>query len=136
VTIKPWPGEWVDRAACVGRWDLFFPPVGGSPREAKLICRGCPVKDDCKEYAQDERFGVWAGKFREYSTRTRPSRANPVPIDPLVCPGVCGGTVFIPRNRDQKYHDQVCGDKSRYAARKAARHAQWIAAAESVAVAA
>lgn len=56
--------SWQDRGLC-GQIDpeLWFPEKGGSVREAKRICRGCPVKDECLEYAleNDERFGIWGG---------------------------------------------------------------------------
>ena len=43
--------------------EAFFPEKGGSTREAKRICLGCEVKDECLEYAlaNDERFGIWGG---------------------------------------------------------------------------
>ena len=55
---------WADKAKClVAEPDTFFPEKGGSTREAKRICSGCPVKDECLEYAleNDERFGIWGG---------------------------------------------------------------------------
>ncbi len=43
--------------------EAFFPEKGGSTREAKRICAGCPVRAECLEYAleHDERFGIWGG---------------------------------------------------------------------------
>ncbi len=43
--------------------EAFFPEKGGSTREAKSVCKGCPVKQECLEYAldHDERFGIWGG---------------------------------------------------------------------------
>ncbi len=43
--------------------EAFFPEKGGSTREAKRICLGCEVRDECLEYAlaNDERFGIWGG---------------------------------------------------------------------------
>jgi WhiB family redox-sensing transcriptional regulator len=43
--------------------ELFFPEKGGSTRDAKATCRGCPIRAECLEYAldNDERFGVWGG---------------------------------------------------------------------------
>ena len=55
---------WADKAKClVAEPDTFFPEKGGSTREAKRICSGCPVKAECLEYAleNDERFGIWGG---------------------------------------------------------------------------
>jgi len=43
--------------------EAFFPEKGGSPREAKRVCRSCEVRAECLEYAlePDERFGIWGG---------------------------------------------------------------------------
>lgn len=43
--------------------DLWFPEKGGSTREAKRVCTGCPVQPDCLAYALEnaERFGIWGG---------------------------------------------------------------------------
>lgn len=55
-----------DQAACAGADpDLFFPERGESLREAREVCRSCPVREDCLDYAIDhvEKSGVcWAGK--------------------------------------------------------------------------
>lgn len=56
--------DWRSRGVCaqVGG-DTWFPERGGSTTEAKKVCQGCPVKDECLEWAisNDERFGVWGG---------------------------------------------------------------------------
>jgi WhiB family transcriptional regulator, redox-sensing transcriptional regulator len=57
-------GSWFDRGPCRQvDPELFFPDKGGSTRDAKRICRSCPVRSECLEYAleNDERFGVWGG---------------------------------------------------------------------------
>ncbi|MBU6144686.1 MAG: WhiB family transcriptional regulator [Acidobacteria bacterium] len=43
--------------------EAFFPEKGGSTRDAKRICAGCDVQQQCLEYAlkNDERFGIWGG---------------------------------------------------------------------------
>ncbi len=56
--------QWQDRALCSQTDpEAFFPEKGGSTREAKRICLGCEVRDECLEYAlaNDERFGIWGG---------------------------------------------------------------------------
>ena len=56
--------QWQDRALCAQTDpEAFFPEKGGSTREAKRICVGCEVRDECLEYAleHDERFGIWGG---------------------------------------------------------------------------
>lgn len=61
---------WQERGLC-RQTDpgLFFPLLGEGVREAKEICRGCEVKDDCLQDAleRDEKYGVWGG----YSTSER-----------------------------------------------------------------
>lgn len=55
---------WQERALCAQTDpEAFFPEKGGSTREAKRICIGCEVKQECLEYAlsNDERFGIWGG---------------------------------------------------------------------------
>lgn len=54
----------MDFALCRETWsEAFFPEKGGSTREAKRICQGCEVRDECLEYAVAHtiRFGVWGG---------------------------------------------------------------------------
>jgi hypothetical protein len=43
--------------------ELWYPEKGGSVREAKRICGGCPIKVECLAWALDhaETFGVWGG---------------------------------------------------------------------------
>lgn len=55
---------WQDEAICAQTDpEAFFPEKGGSTREAKKICLGCPVRQECLDYAlaHDERFGIWGG---------------------------------------------------------------------------
>lgn len=55
---------WMDSALCreVGYLDLFFPEPGGSSQPAKRICRQCPVKAECLQYAMDNPMtGVYGG---------------------------------------------------------------------------
>ena len=66
-------GDWRDRANCIGRTELFFPPRAERPqarvrREAKaqLLCNECPVMLDCREHARENReYGYWAGESEE-----------------------------------------------------------------------
>ena len=47
----------------------------GRTREAKRICTGCPVRDECLEYAlaNDERFGIWGGLSERERRRLKKS---------------------------------------------------------------
>jgi WhiB family redox-sensing transcriptional regulator len=69
---------WQARSNCMGvDPDLFFPERGASTREAKEVCRGCVVRDDCLEYALDngEKFGIWGGMSERERRRLRRARA-------------------------------------------------------------
>ena len=69
---------WQARANCMGvDPDLFFPERGASTREAKEVCRGCVVKEECLEYALDngEKFGIWGGMSERERRRLRRARA-------------------------------------------------------------
>lgn len=70
--------SWQDLANCLGvDPDLFFPERGASTREAKEVCRGCIVRDDCLEYAlaNGEKFGIWGGMSERERRRIRRQRA-------------------------------------------------------------
>lgn len=57
--------SWHDDGLCAqADPEAFFPEKGGSTRQAKSVCRRCPVIDTCLQYALDngERFGIWGGK--------------------------------------------------------------------------
>ncbi len=56
--------SWVDRANCRGiDSQLFYPDRGEPTRQAKEVCRGCEVRDDCLDYAltSGQKFGIWGG---------------------------------------------------------------------------
>lgn len=71
------PSMWQDLAACAGMdTDLFFPRenIGGPQqgrgvagereriRQAMMVCRQCPVRQDCLEYAINlDCVGIWGG---------------------------------------------------------------------------
>ena len=70
---------WQDQANCLGvDPDLFFPERGASTREAKEVCRGCVVRNDCLEYALDngEKFGICGGLSERERRRLRRQRAQ------------------------------------------------------------
>ncbi len=51
--------------------------VGARQREARQLCRGCPVRTECLAHALDQRieFGVWGGmteRERRALLRNRP----------------------------------------------------------------
>ena len=58
----------MDQAACKGHDpELWFPPKGQThiALEAQIICFGCPVRKECKDYkeATASAYGMWAGEF-------------------------------------------------------------------------
>ena len=70
--------SWQRRANCMGvDPDLFFPERGASTREAKEVCRGCVVREECLEYAlaNGEKFGIWGGLSERERRRIRRARA-------------------------------------------------------------
>jgi len=70
---------WMDDGACqeVGG-EFWFPEKGEKAREAKAICAGCGVVDECLDYAIDNQVqsGVWGGlTTRERRAVYRPAHA-------------------------------------------------------------
>ena len=69
---------WQLYANCLGvDPDLFFPERGASTKEAKSVCKGCVVREDCLEYAlaNGEKFGIWGGLSERERRRIRRQRA-------------------------------------------------------------
>ncbi len=69
--------DWQFRANCMGvDPELFFPERGSSTREAKEVCRGCVVREDCLDFAiaNGEKFGIWGGMSERERRRVRRSR--------------------------------------------------------------
>ena len=70
--------SWQEFSNCLGvDPDLFFPERGASTREAKEVCRGCVVREDCLEFAlaNGEKFGIWGGMSERERRRIRRQRA-------------------------------------------------------------
>jgi len=68
---------WQRRANCMGvDPELFFPERGASTREAKEVCRGCVVREDCLEFAiaNSEKFGIWGAMSERERRRVRRAR--------------------------------------------------------------
>src|SRR6188472_535764 len=78
ITTESDDRSWQDYANCLGvDPDLFFPERGASTREAKEVCRGCVVREDCLEFAliNGEKFGIWGGMSERERRRIRRRRA-------------------------------------------------------------
>lgn len=56
--------------------NIFYPERGSSTKEAKDVCRGCPVKDQCLDYAlmNGEKFGIWGGTSERERRKIRKER--------------------------------------------------------------
>lgn len=59
--------SWQKQRACNGEPTTTFYPAPGDTnllRRAKSICKDCPVRHECLQFALDnaERFGIWGGK--------------------------------------------------------------------------
>lgn len=55
--------DWREQAACLKHdAELWFPSSQADPRirDAKAICRTCPVIAQCATFAVNERYGIWA----------------------------------------------------------------------------
>jgi WhiB family transcriptional regulator, redox-sensing transcriptional regulator len=74
------PGPWLFDGLCTQvDTDLFFPEKGGSTREAKAVCRRCPVLAECRDWAvaTDQPHGIWGGLTRaERRERNRERAAS------------------------------------------------------------
>lgn len=72
---------WRKNAACLNVDPaLFFPGRGESCKEAKAVCAECRVRQECLDYALDDRelWGIWGGtseKERRLLRRGRKSAA-------------------------------------------------------------
>jgi WhiB family transcriptional regulator, redox-sensing transcriptional regulator len=81
--------DWRDRVACRGADpELFFPQADdGTGRaavaKAKAICAGCPVADQCLQFAlaSPEKHGTWGG----LSERERHGMRPAAPAGPGLC---------------------------------------------------
>jgi WhiB family redox-sensing transcriptional regulator len=56
--------SWMDGALCAqADPEEWFPNPGEHSQAAKAICDGCPIRQECLDYAraEDIRWGVWGG---------------------------------------------------------------------------
>ncbi len=72
--------RWQRQAECRGiDTNLFFPPPSEevSP-EVKAMCRSCPVREPCLDYALRDwtLVGIWAGTSNKERQRLRRRRAS------------------------------------------------------------
>jgi len=94
----PFPGSWWRRGACRAvPTEVFFPGRGEATEPAKEVCRACPVRAECRDYAVPvaELKGIWGGlaeverqRLRRAATSAPP--ATPPPPPAPVAPGPGG----------------------------------------------
>ncbi|HLT16585.1 MAG TPA: WhiB family transcriptional regulator [Acidimicrobiales bacterium] len=71
--------EWMARGRCANvPPEVFFPSDGVGVEVARKICRDCPVKEPCLEYALAERIdhGVWGGTSERERRRILKARRS------------------------------------------------------------
>ncbi len=67
------PKGWANKANCVGKTHLFFPPRAERPQarvrreaHARQMCVACTVQDTCQEAARNNReYGYWGAESEE-----------------------------------------------------------------------
>ena len=72
------PVEWQAKARCSEvDPEIFFPERGGSSKAARAVCNKCAVRDQCLEYALNnkEQFGIWGGTSERERRKLRKDRA-------------------------------------------------------------
>jgi WhiB family redox-sensing transcriptional regulator len=69
--------DWHRQAACRGMTELFFPDDSDPADVAKAVCRRCPVRIPCLDYAiaNGEKYGIWGGFSERERRRLRRLRA-------------------------------------------------------------
>ena len=78
--------DWFELAACKGKGALMFPKEHKDITyiaQARAICKACPVKKPCLEYALEfppaDMHGVWAGlTSRQLAAEQRRRKIKPV----------------------------------------------------------
>jgi len=71
--------QWMARGNCAEKPpSVFFPSDGVGVEVAKRVCADCPVKNQCLEYALDNRIdhGVWGGTSERERRRILKARAT------------------------------------------------------------
>lgn len=66
--------KWMGKAACRGMdTNIFFPERGDNKTVeiAKAICSKCPVSDECYQYGEREKMGIWGGASTRQRERAR-----------------------------------------------------------------
>lgn len=65
--------RWQPMSACIGKGHLFHPGPYENQVAAKALCRECPVRNACLDYAltKPEPYGIWGGLNERERKRLR-----------------------------------------------------------------
>lgn len=100
---------WRDRAACTDvDPELFFALTERDVEAAKAVCRRCPVRDACRQWA--DRQGITYGVWAEESEEERRARLAGRTLVDTGCLAVCEQCrrAFPLRRRGQRYCSHRC----------------------------
>lgn len=113
--------EWMDDGACRDvDPELFFPARAVDTEPAKRVCRGCPVREACLEYAVAERvvFGIWGGTTERQRRRLRREARVAGMTHATRCED-CGAP-FAHEHHSARYCSAVCRNRASRARRRVA----------------
>ena len=70
---------WRESAICAGvDTDLFFPSTKAGVDQARRICKVCPVRQECLQFAvEHDPWGIWAGTTRGQRRAIAREQADP-----------------------------------------------------------
>lgn len=68
--------EWFKQAACKGETDAFFSYDEEMQEQARAICEGCQVREECLQaaLADPNLYGVWGGTTKSERRRMHRDR--------------------------------------------------------------
>lgn len=74
--VSVYDAWWMSLAACRGTDpEAFYPPEGGHSYDARRVCRACPVRAACLEYAlEHDEYGIWGGLSESHRARLKAVR--------------------------------------------------------------
>lgn len=76
--LAPPDTAWMAFAACCGCDPNLFHPERTDPnsdaRQAKAVCAGCEVRNECLEHGMGEQYGIWGGMTADERKRARNQR--------------------------------------------------------------
>lgn len=75
--------EWHKEAVCAQTDpEVFYPEGNTTTKQAKAICKICPVSSECLEYALSgiEAYGIWGGKTATERLKMLPLRKIGRPV--------------------------------------------------------